>query len=212
MKKLISLSLALLVFWGADAQSKADIFDASQEITWLGLDFSQVRYIGSAAQWKDVGDITNAQMKDKYFPAWNQLFVSEQKKYDVASAVSRTEVKYAVEITDKANAALKNKDFFSDNPEHYYSLDEQKVAALVKKYDFGGKSGIGLLFFVEGKSKDRDEAVAWVTFVNMKSKTVLLTVREAGKPGGVGFRNYWAKSFYNMLKGVKNDYKNWKNK
>jgi hypothetical protein len=49
-------------------------------------------------------------------------------------------------------------------------------------------------------SKSREEASGWITFVDMGSKTVLRTFRETGKPGGFGFRNYWAKAFLNILK------------
>ena len=35
---------------------------------------------------------------------------------------------------------------------------------------------------------DPSYATVWVTFVNMKSKTVLLTVKEQAKAGGFGFR------------------------
>jgi hypothetical protein len=49
----------------------------------------------------------------------------------------------------------------------------------------------------------------WVTFVDMKSKTVLLTKHMEGKAGGFGFRNYWAKSFLNVLKSIKEDWRSW---
>jgi hypothetical protein len=88
-------------------------------------------------------------------------------------------------------------------------MDEKKVADLVKKYDFKGHSGIGMLFFVEGMSKGRESASMWVTFVDMKSKTVLLTKHMEGKAGGFGFRNYWAKSFLNVLKSIKEDWRSW---
>jgi hypothetical protein len=78
---------------------------------------------------------------------------------------------------------------------------------MVKKYDFNGKKGVGLMFFVDGMSKAKDEASAWITFVDMKSKKVLLTAHKTGKAGGFGFRNFWAKSFDNILDGVKSEVK-----
>ncbi len=210
MKRLF---LLLALFAGvayAHAQTKADVFNEKNEITWLGLDFTQVKFIGSATQWSDAGEITNEQLVGKYFPSWNQLFINEPKKFDVAGAVNRSEVKYATEITEKANKAAKGKEFFSDNPDDYSLLNEEKISALVKKYDFAGKSGIGLLFFVEGMSKGKEEASMWVTFVDMKDKKVLYTVRQTGKSGGFGFRNYWAKPFALVLKDVKSNYSKWK--
>jgi hypothetical protein len=37
---------------------------------------------------------------------------------------------------------------------------------------------------------------------------VLLSKHITGKSGGFGFKNYWAKAFYNILKDA--DYKDWK--
>jgi len=210
MKKIILTALVLtsaIITW---AMTKADIFNESNAITWLGLDFSQVRFIGQATQWKDAGEITPSAMRDKYFPGWNDLFVSEPKKFNVADAVHRSDVQYATEVTEKSNGKISSKDFFTDDAGQYQLVDEQKVSSLVKKYNFQGKTGIGLMFFVEGMNRGKEEASAWVTFVDMNSKTVLLTVRETGKAGGFGFRNYWAKTFANMLKSVQSDYKKWK--
>lgn len=203
---LIAVFLFLKVS-SVPAQTKEDILNGTAEITWLGMDFSQVKFIGSATQFKDAGEITNADFRDKYIVGWNQLFINEQKKYDVAKVVHRTDVKYAIDITGKVNNGIK-KDFFSNNPDEYMSLDAAKVESLVKKYDFQGKTGVGLMLFIEGMSKGKDQASAWVAYVNMKTRTVLLSAHVTGKSGGFGFKNYWAKAFYNILKD--SDYKDLK--
>ena len=198
---LVTLSLVCFNAFSVVAQTKADIFGGSADITFLGIDFTQTKFIGSATQFKDAGEITSSEFRDKYIPSWNQLFINEQKKYDVAKAVKRAEVKYAMDVTEKANNAIKG-NFFSDDPNDYKKLDEQKIANLVKNYNFQGKTGIGLIFFIDGMSKSKDEASGWVTFVDMKSKKVLLTEYKTGKAGGFGFKNYWAKSFHNILKST----------
>ena len=198
---LLAISMVLFNVNVILAQTKADIFNGSTEITWLGIDFTQAKFIGSAFQFKDAGEITNGEFRDKYVPSWNQLFINEQKKYDVAKTVKRSEVKYAMDVTEKGNNSIKG-NFFSDDPNDYKKLDEQKVANIIKNYDFQGKSGIGMLFVIDGMSKSKEEASGWVTFVDMKSKKVLLTEYKTGKAGGFGFRNYWAKSFQNILKAA----------
>jgi len=207
IKKVWLITILIVgVFTNAvSAQSRADLHNERTVITWLGLDFSQTKFIGSATEFKDVGVITNDKFRDDYTAAWNQLFINEQKKYDVAAALHRGEVKYAMNVTAKANSVIK-KDFFSNDPDNYKTLDEAKIAQLVKAYNFQGKEGVGLLFFVEGMSKGKEEASAWVTFVDMDSRTVLLTMYETGKPGGFGFRNYWAKAFFNILKHTGSDF------
>jgi hypothetical protein len=188
--------------------TKADIFDTSKPITWLGIDFSQTKIIGTANQWGDKGAITNAELRDTYTVAWNELFINEQKKYDVAKAVHRATVKYDIDIALKANqASLAQKDFFTNSPSDFKTLTEASIAALVKNYDFKNDDGIGLIFFVEGMSKGTDSMGVWVTFVDIKTKTVLLTDYQTEKPGGFGFRNYWAKPFYTILKNMDSNFK-----
>lgn len=220
----------LLVFANAQllfAQlTKADVFDEKTPITWLGIDFSLTKFIGSANQGSiaegvkslfhkkdDAADdqITNTGFRDTYTTAWNQLFVDEIKKYDVAKAVHRESVKYALDVAIKSNKALTNKDFFSNNPSDFKRLTEDSIAAAVKKYDFQNNDGIGLIFFVEGMSKGLASAGMWVTFVNIKTKTVLLTKYQTAKPGGAGFKNYWARTFYLVIKDMESDFKKWKN-
>ena len=199
---ILSLSVNFLV-----AQTKEDLLTGTAEITWLGMDFTQTKFIGAATQFKDAGEITNAEFRDKYVTGWNQLFVNEQKKYDVAKVVHRTDVRYAMEVTEKSNKGIK-RDIFSNNPDEYMTLDAAKVESLVKKYNYLGKTGIGLIFFIEGMSKGKGQASAWVAYVDMGKKTVLMSSHVTGKSGGFGFKNYWAKAFYNILKD--SDYKDWK--
>ena len=199
LKWLIALLFIGISFQPALAQTKANISDGSTPITWLGVDYSQAKIIGQAYQWEHAGEINSAEVRYKYIDGWNQLFVVEQKKYDVAKAVHRGSVNYAIDVTQKANNAL-TKDFFTNNPGDFHKLTEQDISNVVKNYDFGTNTGIGLIFFVEGMSKGIESMGVWVTFVDMKSKTVLQTTYKTAKPGGFGFKNYWAKPLYTILK------------
>ena len=209
MKKLLTLVVACVLSISLRAETKADIFNPAVPITWLGLDFSQLVFIGSATQYHDAGTVTGDDLRNKYFPGWNELVINEKEKYNVADAVHRTEVTYATEVTAKANKQIPDHDFFSTNESDFQKLTEQKIGDLVKKYDFQGKTGIGLMFFVDGMNKSAAKASVWVTFVDMKTKKVLFTEHEVEKSGGFGFRNYWAKSFYNVLITIKSNFKSW---
>jgi hypothetical protein len=204
MKHLLAIvfTCCLAITGFAQKGKNSSVIKSDAEITWLGMDFSQLRIIGTAAQWKDAGVISGDQLRDKYVPSWNELFLSEQKKFDVAKYVDRNAVHYEIDITTKANNKKFPAKVFFDNPSDFEHLEEADIRNLVKGYDFQGKSGTGLLFFVEAMSKGKEQACAWVTFVDMKSRTVLETKRIYGSAGGFGFRNYWAKSFFNILKNI----------
>lgn len=215
MKPFIKLKwLAALLLIAVNAQSllaqtKANIFDDKTPITWLGVDYSLTKFIGPAFKFQDKGQVTNEEFRDKYTVGWNQLFIKEQKKYDVAKYTHRDAVKYAVEVTEKANAALK-KEFFSNDPSDFKKMTEADITNAVKSYDFQNNEGIGLMFFVEGMSKAQESEGIWVTFVDMKSKTVLFTSYQSSSPGGFGFTNYWMKPLLTALKSIDSNYNTWK--
>jgi len=206
-KWLLALLLITVSSKSLFAQTKADVFDEKVPVTWLGVDYSQTKFIGSASS-KDA-PISNDEFRDMYTTSWNYLFINEQKKYDVAKAIHRQSVKYAIDVALSANKNLTKKDFFSNNPSDFHLLKEADIANVVKNYDFQKADGIGLIFFVEGVSKGMDSMGVWVTFVDIKSKTVLYTNYVTGKPGGFGFRNYWAKPLFTTLKDMEDNFNRW---
>ncbi len=199
MKTLFSFVAALLLAMPVFAKDSKPLIPADVPLTWLGMDFTQTRFLGSATSYGDNSDISAETIRDKYAPGWNQLFVDEMKKYDVAKYTDRSSVEYALEVTGKANKSINN-DFFSTNEADYERLNESDIKQLVGKYDFQGRKGVGLMFFVEGIDKKKEEAAAWIAVVDMDKKQLIGTRRETAKAGGFGFRNYWAKSFLGILK------------
>lgn len=211
MKHFIILCLGILLSTSAFSASRDDVFDELVEVTWLGVDFTHMKFIGDAAQWQDVGEITNSEMRNKYFVSWNELFENEPDKYDVAKAISRANIKYALDVTGAANNADDDgKNYFTDNAEAYYGLSKDKIQKYVQSYNFRGNKGIGMMFFMEAMYKDKKSGSMWVAFVDMDNKKLLFTERVEGNSGGFGFRNYWAKSLYNGLKDVGDNWKKWR--
>lgn len=202
------------------AQSKADIFDKNVPITWLGVDYSLTTFIGTPSYttfgfsvWTAVkktgeGVISKDEFRDSFLVQWNQLFIDEQKKYDIAKATGHSTVNYAIDVCIDANKKLTQKEFFSNDPGVFHTKTEADVANAVKNYDFQKAQGIGMMFFIEGMNRGTGEEGIWVTFVDIKSKTVLATRYESSKGQGSGFRNYWAKPMYVALKEM--DLKKWK--
>lgn len=179
-----------------------NVLKSDEPLTWLGLDFTQATFTGSADQYGGAGEVTNDQFREKYIPAWNELFQNEQKKYNVAKYLDRKEVTYAIDVADKNNGRKAPKSYFSNDPNAFHHLDQGVIARLVKNYDFMGNKGVGVLFFIEGMSKGKSMVSAWVAFVDMNSRSVLQSARVEGKASGFGFRNYWAGGFLNVLKNV----------
>jgi len=202
------------------AQSKADVFDKNIPITWLGVDYSLTTFIGTPSYstfgfsaWSGVkktgdGVISKDEFRDSFLVQWNQLFIDEQKKYNVAKATGHSTVNYAIDVCINANKKLVKKEFFSNDPSVFHTKTEADIANAVKNYDFQKTEGLGMMFFIEGMESGTGVEGIWVTFVDIKSKTVLATRYESSKGQGSGFRNYWAKPMYVALKEM--DLKKWK--
>ena len=210
-KWLAAIALITINFQTLLAQTKSEIFDGKTPITWLGVDYSLTRFIGAPEIKSNAAPISNDEFRDTYVSSWNYLFINEQKKYDVAKAVHRESVKYNIEVTLKANKNL-SKNFFTNNPNNFKTVTADTIANVVKNYNFMGGDGIGMMFFVEGMSKGESSEGIWITFVDMKTNTVLFTTYKTAAPGGFGFRNYWAKPLYTVLKDMTDDFKDWSKK
>ncbi len=201
------------------AQTKAAIFDKNVPITWLGVDYSLSTFIGTPSYstfafsaWSGVkktgdGVISKDEFRDSFLVQWNQLFIDEQKKYNVTKATGHSTVNLAIDVCINANKKLTKKEFFSNDPSVFHTKTEADITNAVKNYDFQKTEGLGMMFFVEGMESGTGQEGIWVTFVDIKSKTVLATRYESSKGQGSGFRNYWAKPMYVALKEM--DLKKW---
>ena len=186
------------------AQTVADIFKSETPITWLGVDYSDMRFIGPL-------DVNPSQL-DEFAKTLNDLFLREPKKYDVAAPFDKQTVTSNLKYVEKANAAMNTDQVLSSDSKDMTRFSMETVAKKVGTYGPNEK-GIGLVYITEALNKNDQEAAYWVTFVNMADGKVLLTERVTGKAVGFGFRNYWAGSFYGTLKQIKGGlYKDWKKK
>lgn len=191
------------------AQTTDDVFNKNIEVTWLGIDYSQTKFIGPATGWGEISTKSSLEMKDKYFPDWNRLVENEPNNFKIAEAIGRLKVNYFTKVADDANEKTKKKEIFSETISDYQLLELDDIKKMVKQYNYHGKTGIGMILIAEGMSKGREEASYWVTFVDMSSKKLLFTKQVVGKASGIGFRNYWAGSIKSVLKLMKKEFKKW---
>jgi len=186
------------------AQSVADIFLGETEITWLGVDYSEMKFIGPL-------DVSATQLDD-YAKTWNDLYLREPKKYNLTETFNKQTIPSNLSYVEKMNAAMNTDKVMSSDSKDLERFTKESISEIVKKYKIK-ESGIGLIYITEALSKNDESGAYWVTFIDMKTSSVLLTERVAAKAVGFGFRNYWAGSFYGTLKEIKGKlYNSWKKK
>lgn len=187
------------------AQSLKEFFaDKATPLTYLGVDFSLTKVQGEGATADDI--------QNKFEPI-NTVVISESK-YDVTGAFRRTTtVTNYMDAVKKVNADANTSKMKTDNVSDLGLLTPEDIAKHVKAYNLSGKSGIGLVFIVDGMSKMNKEAAMYATLINLSTKKVLLSEKLTGKAQGFGLRNYWAKTVYNVIDKIdKSKYKEWAEK
>lgn len=210
MKKFLLIVICLFgMSMVMKAQSVADLLGKSDvKVSWLGIDFSHVKLIGEFNQFQEAGAAGPELIKTKYFPAWNELIVKESEKYNVAAMVRKEKVEMNIEPIMKLNAKANIADLEGEaNPD--YSEDD--IKAFVKKYNFGSKEGIGMLFIAESMNKTLVTARYHFVAINMSNNEVILYDLFNTVPAGFGLRNFWAKSYFDVMKQIKDSkFKQWK--
>jgi hypothetical protein len=210
MKKIFLLGLIFSTYF-LQAQTIQDFFaDKAGTVTWLGIDYSHVKLAGEFTQFKDAGPISPEEIRDKYFPAWNTLMIQEASKYDFKGMFMLSALPSDLGLVTAVNAAA-DPGMMKDGNLNKFTC--QDISGFIKNYALDGKEGLGIVLIADILNKTAESAGYFVTVFNMKSKEVLLCEYVTEKAGGIGIRNYWAGSLYNMVKdGKKSLYWAWKSK
>lgn len=201
------LLLAVIFLCGyAQAQTSADVFNEKTTITWLGIDFTAAKFIGDEDLW------TNANRAHDMFEAFNTLMAKEREKYNMASALDKAQVEYALQVTTAHNKGLSIEEL-STNSQSNYTMKPGYIQEIIGGYDFMGQTGIGVMLNIEAFNKTAQLCTLWVTFINMDTREVLFTEKMTEAPIGFGVRNYWAGAIYKMMKAMRKDsYDRWRKK
>ena len=203
MKKLIFFVFTLFLAAEASAQfTMPDLFSGKAKVVFLGLDFTQAKYIGR------IGFTDPAAIKNQHMVSWNNLIEAEPKKFSLEKPLKLKDGQYTAQVTDmiKYNKAANVEDNIIDDE---YTITEDKVKKSVAKYSLTDKDGIGVVYVVESLNKTAETLYAWVTFIDLASKKVIYTEKIEGKAGGFGFRNYWAGGVYKINNEIASRYKGW---
>lgn len=210
MKRLLIISLLFLSI-SLRSQTVQDFFsDKSGNVTWLGIDFSHVKLVGEFTQFKDAGPISPEEFRDKYFPSINSLMIQEASKYDFKGMFMLSSLTPDLSMVSALNAAADAAKMKDGQVNKFSSSD---IGTMVKSYQPAGKEGLGIILIADVFNKMMESAGYFVVVFNLGTKDVLLCEYVTEKAGGIGIRNYWAGSLYNLVKeGKKSLYWTWKEK
>jgi hypothetical protein len=189
-KKLILFALAFMWCLGnvSMAQDKAKAKN-EKSITWYGVDFTVAKF---TLVIEDPSVIVG-----QYLKQINMLIQTEQTKFDLRKWFNKADVKYNIDQANERNAAIDPAGLVITD-QNKISLDD--VKRVLANYKTEGNPGIGLIWIAENLHKVNQTASYYVVFFDQSTKQIIDAERFEAKAVGIGFRNYWAGSIFNIMK------------
>jgi len=192
MRKLALLILVGALWFPGQARNPTQ---GSDELVWCGIDYTLVQFIGTSDQFADLPKIRN-----HYFRAWNEIILNESSKYDLNKSFSVSTITYNIE-----NSILRSeqRDMEGIVQQEAYSIDEEQVKRVVETNIDPSVDKVGAMFVMETLNKTALNSTMWLAVFNVATGEVLYMRRYIGEVGGFGFRNYYSRSLYNVIKNLK---------
>ncbi len=194
MKRLVLiLFLVSLVFTGKAETPVA--LAQPDEIVWFGIDYTYVKFIGTSGQFAELDKI-----RELYFSSWNELVMLEREKYDLNKAFMVPKITYDMESTIRRSQQIDMSDIVQSGP---WSIGKVDVESLVRQNVDVSSDKVGAMFVMETLNKRQEVSTMWLAVFKVGTGEILYMERYTGAVGGFGFRNYYARSFYNVIRNLR---------
>ena len=176
-----------------------------KEILWVGINFSRAKFTRSGFDFSQ-------EILQHYLHDWNMLILNDQKKYDIRMSFRKPVMQYNLSTITKLNKALKVNDLLTNviSSKHVYSDDQMLEYASTLKLPT--TLPYSLMFVVESFDSSVKSASIWVVINQTEIQEVVLCEKFLKSPAGIGTRNYWARTFYNVFYDIQsNTFHRWEN-
>ena len=175
----------------------------TKEILWVGINFAKAKFT------RDGFTLTQDALH-RLFHEWNMLILNDQKKYDVRMSFRKPVMQYDLSVTTKLNKSVKLNDIMT----HYVSVkdtfNDEQICEYVSGLNFPTSMKYALTFLVESFNATLKNAAIWVAVVATETRDVVLCEKFLKKPAGIGVRNYWARTIYNVFYDIQSQsFKRW---
>lgn len=180
-------------------------FLKTREILWVGINFAKAKFTRKGFDF-------NQETLQHHLQEWNKLILNDQKKYDIRMSFRKPMMKYDLSVITKLNKSLKVNDILTlfISSQHVYS-DEQ-MRNYVATLELPATLPYALMFAVESFDTTVKTAAIWVVITKTDTREVVLCEKFLKKPAGIGLRNYWARTFYNVFYDIQSDaFRRWEN-
>ena len=168
MKKYILIFLISIIsinFLNAQDLNKV-LFDVEYGIDFVGLDFTEAKFIGGEGEYAPSFDL-----KNKWIPNWNTLFYTQSEKYDIGRFLRKRNVVNNAEYTIDLNSNIEIENMYSYKP--YMKFSEEELQKIVNRYNFKYENEVGVSLIVTSFDKPSKSAVIYVVWFNTKTLKII---------------------------------------
>ena len=176
-----------------------------REILWVGINFSRAKFTRSGFDFSQ-------EILQHYLHDWNMLILNDQKKYDIRMSFRKPVMQYNLSTITKLNKALKVNELLTNviSSKHVYSDDQMREYA--SSLALPTSLPYSLMFVLESFYSTVKTAAIWVVITQTETREVVLCEKFLKSPAGIGTRNYWARTFYNVFYDIQsNTFHRWEN-
>ncbi|MBO6080796.1 MAG: hypothetical protein J6P54_07520 [Bacteroidales bacterium] len=175
----------------------------TKEILWVGINFSKAKFTRNGFE------LTQESMH-RLFHEWNMMILNDQKKYDVRMSFRKPVMQYDLSVTTKLNKSVKLNDIMTNYVSIKDTFNDEQICEYVSELIFPTTMKYALTYIVESFNASVKSAAIWVVIVATETHEVVLCEKFLKKPAGIGIRNYWARTFYNVFYDIQSQsFKRW---
>lgn len=175
----------------------------TKEILWVGINFSKAKFTRNGFE------LTQESMH-RLFHEWNMMILNDQKKYDVRMSFRKPVMQYDLSVTTKLNKSVKLNDIMTNYVSIKDTFNDEQICEYVSELNFPTTMKYALTYIVESFNASVKSAAIWVVIAATETHEVVLCEKFLKKPAGIGTRNYWARTFYNVFYDIQSQsFKRW---
>lgn len=171
-------------------------FINAKEILWLGIDFTRAKFTRKGF------DVPQDVLRN-YFNEWNQLIISDQKKYDIRMSFRKPIMTYDLARVTKANKSVKTNNILCENISIDTVRTDEQICAYIRGLDTPQTHRFALTFIVESFDASSKTGAVWVGLFDTGTHEPVLCEKFLKEPSGFGTKNYWGRVFYNLLYDIR---------
>ncbi|MGM9743433.1 MAG: hypothetical protein ACI3ZC_10275 [Candidatus Cryptobacteroides sp.] len=192
MKKNIILLTAAIAgaFCFEAAAQESFSLDNCKSLKFYGIDFAPVKVIGAE---ESSAEFIQA------FSGINNLFLSEPDKY-IDPLADRLKVKIEsvdIDYVQKSIEMMDASDLKANKTPKPFTAED--LTYELQDLDIEASEGVALVIVAGELNKGTDYGTFYYVFFDNSTMEVLDVLPLKGKSGGIGLRNYWARSFFRTI-------------